>query len=252
MDTEAAGVTAPAVDRSMLLPDGDEFETQLEAGVGPLAVVGPPFAGRERLLDRAATVLDARRVRLTPGATSATVRDALDDGPLVIENGQHLYSRQVGGFAELEAVLDCLVGAEGTVVTGWNSYAWSYLDAVRNVATLFADTFEVRELSGRELAGIVRERATALPTFRNDELDAARRLLEEALVTSSYVHVGDDHPVSIHVQDRVSYRRLRGRAYVADLRDEQAFASDVTRRSLDAFEAAGIETPDSPPLHELR
>jgi len=83
------------------------------------------------------------------------------------------------------------------------------------------------------------------------DLDAARRVLEDALVTSPYVHVSDDHPVTVRVEDRVSYRRLRGRAYVADLRDERAFASDVTRRSLAAFEAAGIETPDSPPLHEL-
>jgi len=67
-------------------------------------------------------------------------------------------------------------------------------------------------------------------------------------VTSPYVHAGDDHPVTVRVEDRVSYRRLQGRAYVADLRDEQVFASDVTRRSLAAFERLGIETPDVPPL----
>lgn len=74
----------------------------------------------------------------------------------------------------------------------------------------------------------------------------AMGLLEDALVTSPYVYVDDDHPVSVRVTDQVGYRHLVGRAYVADLRYEYAFASDVTRRTLDAFEAAGIETPSHP------
>lgn len=168
MDAEVAAAT---VDSSMLLSDGDEFDGRLEVGTGPFAVVGPPFAGREGVLDDAATVLDARRVQLDPGAAPGTVADALGDGPLVVDGCHHLYSRRVGGFEALDTVLDCVTTAEETVVTGWNSYAWAYLDAVRNVGTLFADTFEMRELSGNELAEFVGERVTTLPTFRNDELD---------------------------------------------------------------------------------
>jgi len=81
--------------------------------------------------------------------------------------------------------------------------------------------------------------------------DEAMSVVADAMATSAYVHVDDDHPLTVLVEDEVSYRTVRGRAYVADHRDEQAFASDVTRRSLDAFEDRGIGTPDVPALHGL-
>ncbi len=78
------------------------------------------------------------------------------------------------------------------------------------------------------------------------DLDAATDVVRDALVTSRYVRVDDDHPVDVVVADRTGYRRVRGKAYVADLRDEFAFGSDVTERSLAAFESREIETPDIP------
>jgi hypothetical protein len=39
---------------------------------------------------------------------------------------------------------------------------------------------------------------------------------------------------------------IRGKAYVSDLREEFAFASDVTERTLAAFDERGIETPKIP------
>lgn len=83
-----------------------------------------------------------------------------------------------------------------------------------------------------------------------DESEAVS-IVEEALVTSPYVYVDETHPVRILVSDQISYRRIRGRAYVADLRDEQQFASDVTVRALAAFDRAGIDTPDTPQLHDV-
>lgn len=80
--------------------------------------------------------------------------------------------------------------------------------------------------------------------------DAAMTIVEDALVSSPYVTVDDTHPVSVFLRDEVSYRQIRGRAYVADHRDEQRFASDVTTRTLDAFDEAGIETPETPQLHD--
>jgi len=81
--------------------------------------------------------------------------------------------------------------------------------------------------------------------------EAAMDVVADAMATSAYVHVDDEHPMSVLLEDQVSYRVVRGRAYVADHRDEQAFASDVTRRSLAAFEERGIETPAVPVLHGM-
>lgn len=81
------------------------------------------------------------------------------------------------------------------------------------------------------------------------DLGTARDVVEDALVTSPYVRVDDDHPVAVLIEDEGYYRTIRGKAYVTDLRDEEAFASDVTRRSLAAFEERGVPTPTrrSPP-----
>lgn len=67
---------------------------------------------------------------------------------------------------------------------------------------------------------------------------------EEALYTSPYVYVSEDHPVTVRVVDEPAYITLRGKAYVNDVRHEFAFRSDVTQRTLKSFEQRGIETPD--------
>ncbi|WP_323676575.1 mechanosensitive ion channel domain-containing protein [Halorubellus sp. PRR65] len=78
------------------------------------------------------------------------------------------------------------------------------------------------------------------------DVDQATTIVEEAMVTSKFVSVDDDHPAVVRVEDRSHYRLIRGKAYVADLRDEFAFASDVTERSLAAFARHGIEVPETP------
>lgn len=78
------------------------------------------------------------------------------------------------------------------------------------------------------------------------DVATARRVVEDALVTSQYVYVSDDHPATVLVEDELYYRTLQGRAYVNDLRNELAFESDVTERVLAAFEEHGIESPRVP------
>lgn len=88
---------------------------------------------------------------------------------------------------------------------------------------------------------------TELSVAPSADIDRTKAVVEEAIVTSAYVHVDDDHPVTVLVDDETYYRRIRGKAYVDDLRDEFPFASDVTERSLEAFAEQGIETPELPP-----
>lgn len=78
------------------------------------------------------------------------------------------------------------------------------------------------------------------------DTDRAADLLREAIVTSPFVYVTDERPVTVLVEAHPGYQTLRGKAYVKDLREEFDFESDVTERALDAFAAAGIETPNLP------
>jgi small-conductance mechanosensitive channel len=74
-----------------------------------------------------------------------------------------------------------------------------------------------------------------------------RQIVEDALITSQYVYVSDDHPVDVVVEDDLYYRTIRGRGYVNDLRNELTFRTDVTERVLDEFAARGIESPTARP-----
>lgn len=133
----------------------------------PVAVVGEPFSGRKKVLDHIADRLGATQFRLDPGATPEAVLEHIDDGPVVVGRCQHLYRREIGGFEGLETVLNALARTDETIVTGWNSTAWSYLDAVRDVGEDF-ETFELGALSGPELGEIVRSQVGTLPSFRID------------------------------------------------------------------------------------
>lgn len=78
---------------------------------------------------------------------------------------------------------------------------------------------------------------------RDADVQRAMAIVEDALVTSPYVYVDDDHPFTVLVEDEQLHRTVRGKAYVNDLRNEFPFESDVTERALAAFDAAGIERP---------
>jgi small-conductance mechanosensitive channel len=78
------------------------------------------------------------------------------------------------------------------------------------------------------------------------DVDRAVEVVEDALVTSPYVHVSEVAPVRVDVEDDLYYRTLRGKAYVNDLRNEKPFQTDVSQRVLEAFDEAGIESPKVP------
>lgn len=84
------------------------------------------------------------------------------------------------------------------------------------------------------------------------DIAAATDIVEDALITSKYVFVDDDHPAVVLVSDEGYYRTLTGKAYVSDLRDENAFASDVTERALAAFQREGVPAPEPPAVRTDR
>jgi small-conductance mechanosensitive channel len=75
------------------------------------------------------------------------------------------------------------------------------------------------------------------------DVRVARRIVREAMETSQYVYVTDDHPVTVRVTDDLHYRTVTGKAYVDDLRNEFAFETDVTDRALAAFAEHDIRSP---------
>ena len=168
-DDVVADALAAADTETLLGEDSERFGAVLDgAEPGPLAVVGPPYSGRGRVLDAAAERLDARRIALEPGAGADPVLDALGSGPLVIEGCHHLYERRIGGFEPLRAVRATLPEADGPVVTGWNATAWAYLTATRDLERSFPAVVTVDALDGETVAAIL-DAAVTLPACRLDD-----------------------------------------------------------------------------------
>jgi len=161
----------------------------LDDGVGGnVAVVSDPYAGRDSLLAYAESLLDGELVRvdLDPTAADGTGPELPDPdelgadgdgegdrnrngnestdgdsddtpgaGVLVVANCHYLFGRRIDGFAALDAFLDRIALSETLVLTSWNRYAWSYLDAVRDVGDTFPTTVEIPRLDAEEIATVV-------------------------------------------------------------------------------------------------
>lgn len=161
-----------ALDAETLLgDDSDDFEAALSVPGQSIAVVGEPYGGRSTVLESARRRLDARRLDVGPEDDPGAAIDAVGSGPLVVDGCQHLFAREVGGFGPLVGFLEALAGAGATVVTGWNSYAWSYLAAVEDIETAVPTVATVDGLAADRLAGVIRRSVDTLPTFRRDDLD---------------------------------------------------------------------------------
>jgi hypothetical protein len=119
---------------------------------------------------------------VTPGATggdaesaadSRTASDAASDGgadiragegadpgvdgagAVILSDCQHLFERRIDGFEALDSFLDGIALSDALVVTSWNRYAWSYLDAVRDVSDSFTTRVEIPSLDASEIETVV-------------------------------------------------------------------------------------------------
>ncbi|WP_254831084.1 hypothetical protein [Haloglomus salinum] len=125
---------------------GAQFDALEEAVGGHLegersnvAVVAEPFAGRAGLLAYAEEYLGAAAERRSFDGLVVDPGEAPEpDSEAVVVDGCHyLYTRRVGGFDPLERFIDRVTDSDAMFVTAWNSYAWDYLRATRDVDAAF-------------------------------------------------------------------------------------------------------------------
>lgn len=158
---------------SLLGDDAEPFEEVLTGqSPGPLAVCGPPFGGREQVLEHAADRLGIDTVRLDPDDGAEPLLSALERGPVVINDCQHLYERRIGGFEPLDSVLRAIDGRDEIVITGWNAYAWDYLARVRGINRTFAATADIGPMRAADLAALILERYDDIPVLTPDQTDS--------------------------------------------------------------------------------
>ncbi len=99
-----------------------------------IAVIAEPFAGQQVMMEQI-TRYYPHRVTHLPFYSVVRNTDFLDamrrtEEIVLMERCHFLALRRVGGFAMLEAFLDFLSTSEKLFITGWNAFAWSYLNSV--------------------------------------------------------------------------------------------------------------------------
>ncbi len=79
----------------------------------------------------------------------------------------------------------------------------------------------------------------------DQDVARAKRIVEEALTTSRFAHLGRPFAVLVsqEARDGMVLVRIRAKGYVKDVRFEKAFESDVTERVLETFLAESIRPP---------
>jgi small-conductance mechanosensitive channel len=79
----------------------------------------------------------------------------------------------------------------------------------------------------------------------DQDVALAKKIVQEALTTSRFVHLGFPWAVLISQVARETYvaTRIRAKAYVLDVRFEKAFETNVTEQVLAGFREARIEPP---------
>lgn len=92
----------------------------------------------------------------------------------------------------------------------------------------------------------------------DQDVAAAKRVVQEAVTSSRYVHLKLPWTVLVKAvtQDTYFAVRLRAKAYVLDVKFEKAFETDVTERVLEGFRSSEIAPPavlhrsrEESPLH---
>lgn len=132
-------------------------EAHREGSLSNVAVVAEPFAGRGALLDYGEELLEEETV--VRRGFEAPMTDALpefqDADAYVLDDCHYLFQRTIGGFEAVEAFVDRMARSDALFLTAWNRYAFSYLEAVREIERVFPRVVQVPDFDADQLADVI-------------------------------------------------------------------------------------------------
>lgn len=182
-----------------------------------IAVISEPLAGREQVLEYAIeqspTIAD--RVTLSDTRIDSKVFDDRAADIQVIDNCHYLYTRQIGGFDVLDAVLDTIAISDTVIISSWNRYAWEYLVAVRSIDRVFPVQITLPALDPEQIGEVITR------TYDTDELHFVddREIEHDSLVetTAHELAIGSTRSITLP-RPRLNFDVLRSwRAADADI-----------------------------------
>ncbi len=127
-----------------------------------IAVIADPFAGQSMMMQQ---IIRFYPHRVTHLPFYSVVRNTgfLDTvrgtEEIVLMEGCHFLAlRRIGGFAMLDAFLELLATSGKLFITGWNSFAWSYLNAVTRLEENFPVVIRLPRIENATLKAMILSR----------------------------------------------------------------------------------------------
>lgn len=124
-----------------------------------IAVIAEPFAGQSMLMQQ---IIRFYPHRVTHLPFYSVVRNTgfLDtmrrtEDIVLVEGCHFLALRRIGGFAMLDAFLELLSTSEKLFITGWNGFAWSYLNAVTRLEEHFPVAIRLPRIENATLKAMI-------------------------------------------------------------------------------------------------
>jgi hypothetical protein len=124
-----------------------------------IAIIADPFAGQGMLFSHIREQYAERVVHL-PLFSVVRSKDFTSgfygsQDIVLMERCHFLALRRIGGFAMLDVFLDALSTSEKIFITGWNTFSWSYLSAVRHIETFFPNIVHLPRLDSTTLKTLI-------------------------------------------------------------------------------------------------
>lgn len=150
----------------------DAIEAREKGRPSHIAVVADPFAGHELIMQEIKRT-NPDIVSHIPLFNVVKGKDFLSTlygtkDVILMERCHFLALRKIGGFAVLDAFLDLAASSDKLLITGWNSFSWSYLNAVRHIETFFPMIVELPRLSSADLKTVILSRYEEKIRFIDD------------------------------------------------------------------------------------
>lgn len=135
---------------------------------GGVAVTGAPFAGRNLLLDHIEQNHEVTdRINLSPGAGLEDIPWP-DSGTVLVEDAHHLYSREIGGFEQLERFIEQVAATDAEVVASWNRFAWEYLNQTHDLQRTFPTAIDAPSFDADQLTALIERLDERTIVFKDD------------------------------------------------------------------------------------
>jgi hypothetical protein len=150
----------------------DATDNYDKENINHIAVISEPFSGIDYILDKITgdNSQKINNIKLFSPVTDINffTNFHTDKEVILLRNCQFLYTRKIGGFNVFEAFLNNITSTDKLFVTGWNKFAWNYLNEISDIDNLFPIKIRVPELDSKSMMNLIMSKIDEKIAFIDD------------------------------------------------------------------------------------